>query len=284
VCVGRNMGIKTIKYVLFVAIPLLAVVNLVKAEEPAQDKFRLSVGGYFLTRYNSTISMQDPDLGAGISISPQDTLGIDIENTVLRVEGYYRYSPKHALTYSWYSINSTGLKTIEKEFIWRDPDGTEIVIPVGAQVSSVLEYDIFKLGYLWSFYHSDKVEMGVGAGLHITRVGLGLNSNLAAPPTHKVTSVTTTVPLPVFSFVLKYRVTPEFLWYLKTEAFYLKFDNYAGSYRDTTLGMEYRAWKHVALGAGLSSNSLEIEEEDPNFNLKFNSSISGALLYVATYF
>jgi hypothetical protein len=279
------MGIKKLKYVLFAAIPLLAVVNLAKAEEPLPSKFRLSVGGYFLTRYTSSISMQDPDLGAGISISPQDTLGIDIENTVLRIEGNYRYSSKHALTFSWYSINSTGFKTIEGEdLIWEDPDGTEITIPVGAQVSSVLEYDIFKLGYLWSFYHSDKVELGMGAGLHITRVGLGLNSNLAAPPTHKVTSVNTTVPLPVFSFVLKYRVTPEFLWYLKTEAFYLAFDNYAGSYRDTTLGMEYRAWKHVALGAGLSSNSLEIEEDDPNFHLKFNSSISGALLYVATYF
>jgi hypothetical protein len=48
--------------------------------------------------------------------------------------------------------------------------------------------------------------------------------------------------------------------------------------------MEYRAWKHVALGAGLSSNSLEIEEDDPNYQLSFDNTISGALLYVATYF
>ena len=64
----------------------------------------------------------------------------------------------------------------------------------------------------------------------------------------------------------------------------LKYDNWTGSYRDATLGMEYRAWKHVALGAGLSSNSLEIEEDDPNYQLSFDNTISGALLYVAYYF
>jgi hypothetical protein len=39
----------------------------------------------------------------------------------------------------------------------------------------------------------------------------------------------------------------------------------------------------VALGAGLSSNSLEIEE-DPNYQLRFDNTISSALLYVATNF
>jgi hypothetical protein len=113
---------------------------------------------------------------------------------------------------------------------------------------------------------------------------VGLDASLTTPPNQSLQNVNTTVPLPVFSLVLKYNVTPKFHWYLKTEAFVLKFDKWTGGYRDATLGMEYRAWKHVALGAGLSSNSLDIEEDDPNHRLRYNNSISGALLYVATYF
>ena len=64
----------------------------------------------------------------------------------------------------------------------------------------------------------------------------------------------------------------------------MKFDKWAGSYRDSTFGMEYRAWKNVALGAGLSANGLEIEEEDPEYDLNFTNNIFGGLLYVATYF
>jgi hypothetical protein len=168
---------------------------------------------------------------------------------------------------------------MDKKFEWGD-----ITIPFGAQVTSNMEYDIFKVGYLWSFHHTDKVELGVGAGLHITRLRLGLDASTTPPSNLSAQRVDTTVPLPVFSLVLNYTVTPKFHWYLKTEAFVVKFDNWTGSYRDATLGMEYRAWKHVALGAGLSSNSLEIEEDDPNFQLRFDNTISGALLYVATYF
>jgi hypothetical protein len=260
------------------------MVNLARAEEALPDKFRFAIGGFTLGRYESNISLTDPDLGVGISLSPRDTLGMDFENTVLRIEGYYRFHPKHSLTYSWYSIGSTGSKTIDEEIKWVDPGGETIVIPIGAQVVSSLEYDIFKVGYLWSFHHTDKVELGFGAGLHITRFKVGLDASITQPPSQSLKNVNTTVPLPVFSIVLKYTVTPKFHWFLKTEAFVVKFNNWTGGYRDATLAMEYRFWRNVALGAGLSSSSLEIEEDDPNYQLKFDNNINGGLIYLATYF
>jgi len=278
------MDTSSIKHVLFAVISLFAMLNPVQAEEFPPDKFKFSFGGYTLSRFSSSISLTEPNLGAGISISPQDTLGLDIENTVLRIDGYYRFRPQHALTYSWYNINSNGAKRLEEEISWVDQEGNEIIIPVNAEVLSNLSYDIFKVGYLWSFHRTDKVELGVGAGLHITRLGLDLDASVTVPPAQAASNVDTTVPLPVISFVLKYHVTPKFHWYLSAEAFALKFDKWAGSYRDTTIGMEYRFWKHVALGVGLSSNSLEIEEDDPEAELRFENTISGALITIVTYF
>ena len=263
---------------------MFAITSHTHAEEPLPDKFSLSIGGYALARYDSNVSLTDPNLGLGASISPQDTLGVNVENTVLRLDGYYRFKPEHALTYSWYSINTNGNKTLQEEFDWVDEDGNSITIPLGAQVVSNLDYDIFKVGYLWSFHHTDKVEIGVGAGLHITRLAVGLNASVTNPPGSAIEQVDTTVPLPVISILLNYHITPKWSWYIKSEAFALKFDKWTGSYRDSTFGIEYRGWKHVALGAGLSSNSLEIEEEDPEYVLKYNNTISGGLIYVATYF
>jgi len=278
------MSIKIKNQVLFAVTSFIAVVSLAQAEERQPDKFKFAMGGYALTRYESNISMTDPDLGAGISISPQDALGIDMESSVLRIEGYYRFSPDRGLTYSWYSINSPGEKTIEKEFEWVDRDGNTIIIPAGAQATSDHNLDIIKIGYLWSFHHSDKVELGLGAGLHYTRLALDLDASTTIPANSSVKKVDTTVPLPVLSLVLQYNVTPKFHWYLKSETFAMKFDNWIGNYRDNSFGMEYRAWKHVALGAALNSNSLDIEENDPRYQLKFDNSIFGAQLYVATYF
>ena len=278
------MGIKNINHGLFAVIVFFAMIDLARAEAPQLDKFKFGIGGYVLSRYDSNISMTDPDLGAGVSISPQDTLGIDIESSVLRIEGYYRFSPTHSLTYSWYSIDSDGEKTLDRPIEWVDEDGNAIVIPVGAQAISRLETDIFKVGYLWSFHHSDKVEMGAGAGLHITRLAISLDASTTVPANSSINNVDSTVPLPVVSFVLNYKVTPKIHWYLKTEAFALKFDNWTGHYRDAVFGLEYRASKHVALGAGFSSNSLDLEEDDPKYKLRFDNSISGGLIYLATYF
>ena len=280
------MGIKNINHGLFAVIAFFAMMDLVRAEAPQSDKFKLSIGSFVLSRYDSSISVTDPDLGAGVSIDPQDIFGVDIESSVLRIDGYYRFSPNHALTYSWYKIDSNGGKTLTRPVEWVDEDGNFIVIPLGAQVTSRLETDILKVGYLWSFHHSDKVELGIGAGLHITRLAIGLAAEASPtlPIPSSINQVHTTLPLPVVSFVLSYKITPKLHWFLKTEAFALKFDNWSGHWRDSTLGLEYRAWKHVALGAGWNSNSLDLDEDDPTYKLKFNNSITGGLIYLAAYF
>ena len=264
-------------------IMLLVSTNIAQAEEAVADRFKIALGGYSVFRYDSTMSLTDPGLGAGISIRPEDTLGVDNRQTVLRLDGHYRFTREHALTYSWYSISSQGSKALEEEFEWLDEDGNQITIPVGARVDTDLDYDIFKLGYLWSFHHTDKVELAAGVGLHMTRIGVNLRTDTTSSGVD-ARDVSTTVPLPVLSFGLSYSVTPKFSWYLKAEAFALKFDDWDGIYTDSLAGMEYRAFKNVGLGIGLGSNSLKVTETARDYKFIFDNRISGVVMSVAAYF
>jgi hypothetical protein len=261
----------------------LPMANQVHAEVALPDKFKIAIGGYAVGRYDSTMSLTEPALGVGVSISPEDTLGLDLQQTVTRLDGYYRFTPKHALTYSWYNISSTGNKTIEEEFDWLDENGNTVIIPVGAQANTVLDYDIYKIGYLYSFYHNDKVELAAGAGLHITRISVALDVDTTSGPI-ETKDIKSTVPLPVLSLGLTYHVTPKFMWYLKSEVFAISIDDWSGTYTDSTLAMEYRAWKNVGLGLGLGSNSLKIIEEPGDYKFQYENRISGVNLYVAAYF
>ena len=263
--------------------PLFAIVNHTHAEEALPDKFKIAIGGYAVGRYDSTMSLTESTLGAGASIDPQTTLGLDLEQTVTRVDGHYRFTPEHALTYSWYNISSTGYKTVETEFDWLDENGNPITIPVGAQANTVLDYDIYKLGYLWSFYHTDKVELAAGAGLHITNISVALDVDSTSGPID-AKNIKSTVPLPVLSFGLTYNVTPKFMWYLKSEVFAISIDDWSGTYTDNALAMEYRAWKNVGLGAGLGSNALKIIEDTGDYKFQYDNRITGLNLYVAAYF
>lgn len=271
------------KSVFFLLAMLFSGINPAHAEDGVPDKFKIAIGGYSVFRYESTMSLTDPALGAGISIRPEDTLGVDSRQTVLRLDGYYRFTREHALSYSWYSISSRGNKTLDEEFDWLDENGDPITIPVGAKVDTALDYDIFKVGYLWSFHHTDKVELAAGAGLHMARVGVNLQTDTTSSGVDSK-DVSTTVPLPVLSFGLSYNVTPKVQWFLKAEAFALKFDDWEGLYTDTTLGLEYRAFNNIAFGIGLGSNSLKITESASDYKFIYDNRITGLVLDVAAYF
>lgn len=261
----------------------MAATSYAHAEEKIPDRYRIALGGYVIVRYDSIMSLTEPNLGAGISISPEDTLGLSTEQVVLRLEGYYRFTKKHALTYSWYRITSDGSKILEEEFDWIDDNGDTITIPVGAKADTTLSYDIFKLGYLWSFHHTDKVEMAAGVGLHMTRIEVGIRADTTSSGVN-TRDVDTTLPLPVFSFAIVYHVTPKFAWRFKQEFFALQFDKWDGNYTDSTLGVEYRLFENVGLGIALSSNSLKVTEKKDDYKFQYDNRISGVLVNIAAYF
>ncbi len=268
---------------IFLLAMFIVAINPVQAEEAVPDKFRIALGAYSIFRYDSLMSLTDTNIGAGISISPEDTLGLKTEQSVVRLDGHYRFTKKHALSFSWYSINSDGNKSLDEEFDWIDENGDTVTIPIGASVDTTLDYDIYKVGYLYSFHHTDKVELAVGAGLHMTRIGVGLNAK-ATELTGETSDVSTTLPLPVLSFALIYQVTPKFSWHIKSEFFALEFDKWDGRYTDTTLGMEYRFFKHVGLGIALAGNSLKVTEDTDDYKFNYDNRITGVLFNVAAYF
>jgi hypothetical protein len=278
----RRYEVRKVCCIVLIAMCMPAV-NHVHADTLASDKFRIALGGYSVYRYDSVMSLTDSNLGAGISISPEDTLGLKTEQSVVRLDGHYRFTDEDALTYSWYRIKSNGIKSLQESFDWIDENGNPITIPVGAVVDTALDYDILKLGYLWSFYHTDKVELAVGAGLHITRIAVGLRSDTTSSGVG-TRDVSTSLPLPVLSFSIQYKVTPKFGWYIKSEFFTLKFDKWDGTYTDTTLGMEYRLFDNIGLGVALAGNALKVTENAASYTFQYDNRVTGILFNVAAYF
>lgn len=269
--------------ILLLATLLIGFSSVHAAEDLEPDKFKITLGSYSIFRYQSKVALSNSNLGAGVFIDPQETLGLDSEQTVARISGYYRFNEKHALDFSYYKIGTTGSKILEEDLEWEDEDGNEITIPVGAKVSSLLDYEILKLGYLWSFYHTDKVELSAGAGLHVTKVDFDLSASTTSSG-GDAQDARVTVPLPVFSFAFNYSITPKLSWLFKTEVFGLKYGDVTGTYTDNTLAMEYRLYKNFGLGLGLGSSALDIEEDGSDEKIIYQNRISGILLYATVHF
>ena len=248
-----------------------------------EDKFYISAGAYSVLRYESAVSLTETNLGAGISISPRDTLGLDGEQTVFRLDGLYRFNARHAMTFSWFRINSDASKALADDIEWVDENGDTVIIPTGTSVNSSLGYDIYKLGYLWSFYRSDKVELAAGAGLHMAEVRFGLDVDSAIIGS-ELRTAKSNLPMPVLSFMLDYNVTPRFDWFLRTQLFALDLGEWRGVYSDIELGVKYQLFEHIGIGAGIGSNGLDVVREYDNSRFEFENRVAGLHFFVSANF
>ena len=277
---GRSSsGVRRIRQPAAVAVILLFVILATTAGAEESDRFQLSAGAFAIFRYASTTSLTASRSGLGVSFSPEDTFGWDAEQTVLRLDGRYRFSARHRLNFSWYRIGSRGNRGLIQDISWLDRNGDSIVIPIGARVTSSLDYDILKVAYLWSFYHNDKVELSAGAGLHVTTISIDLTAESTSSGVD-ASRADTTVPLPVVSLDLSYNVTPKFNWYLLAQLFSIRLGDWDGTYTDTQIGMQYRAFEHLGFGIGIGSNSLSVTEETGRTRFDFQNRITGLHLFV----
>jgi hypothetical protein len=269
----KNLFINTL---IVTSILLLPVSNVFA--EHNKYKNRISFGGFIISKYDSEIGLTSADSGVGATVDPSQALGVNNEQSVFRLDGHYRFNDNHSLVYSWYSIKSTGNRTINEEIPW-EPDP----IPIGAKIDSTINYDLYKVGYLWSFHNGEKVELGVGAGLHITRLGVELAAETTGTPL-QTESVNTTVPLPVVMFKLGYKITPDMTLTYLSQVFAIEFEGISGTYSDQAIALEYRFWKNIALGLGVNNTSLSIKQEKDSRILSYNNRITGGMVFISGYF
>lgn len=252
-----------------------------------QETFYVSLGGYSVFRADTTMSLVQRNVGAGAAISPQDTLGLDLENTVTRLEGYYRFNPTSQIRFSWFRVDTDAYKQLDTEVDWVDQQGNEYTIAAGSEVSSSLLYDIAMVSYYWSFYHNEKVELSFGGGLHMTKFEIDLDVTADAtglPSSQNARNTAHTVPLPTIGIGLNYRVTPKLYWYLRAAGFYLKYDDWDGAYTDLQLGLEYNVWRNLGVGIGLASDNLSVTETAQDYVFRYDNRLSGMNVYLSMMF
>jgi len=246
------------------------------------DKWKINVGTMFVTNFESEIAFKPDGFPLTASINSKDTLGLEAETNVLKVDSYYRFNDKHMIEGSYFAIRSSGNKTSSQKIQWDD----NTTIGANAALNSYLNMSIVKINYAYSFYHTDEVELAITAGLHITSIELGLkaegniNNNGTVSLSYD-TDTSMTVPLPTLGFKGQYTIIDKTLFVnYRTDIFFLAFDDYKGSLVTADLSLEYRFVEHVGVGVGFNTNQIDVEKKTDGNVVKFNNSIAGATLYL----
>ena len=253
---------------------ILAIRPSEAADEMLGDRFNLSLGAFFVTRTNGRVQLDRTAGPVGITAGIDWARDLDGETsmTVPRVDGFYRFAPKHRVDYSWFYIDRTGEVATQ-----RDIDFGDTSFPAGTTIDSRLATSTTKVTYTYSFYRAPNIETSVSAGLHVTKIKTKLQSDTLGIRQ----SESRTAPLPVIGFRLDYSFASKWWVRGKSELFFLNsIDKYQGTYSDFTLTVEHKTFRHVGFGGGLEFSSFDLDVTGDQERGSLSSALSGLMLYV----
>ena len=254
---------------------------LVLAEEEERkfafpEKFSFRLAGYSVERADTTVSVARNDtigLGAGISFS-QD-LGGDDTAEIPRVDMYYRFNERHRIEFSHFSIDRAGRRILSLEI-----DVEDLNFSVGETVISEINYDVTRLGYGYSFYHSESVELAISAGLNFTGYEFDITNSDGSSRNQSDVSA----PLPMFGLRLGYAINERWSIHYLSETFFIEIeDEIRGSLLNYELNVQYRFPKHVIVGLGMTRVGAELEANDSDWRGRISDTHRGYLLFVSYY-
>jgi hypothetical protein len=225
--------------------------------------------------------------GRNASINGEDVLGLDSSLGVFRADAFYRpgESRRNQLDFTYASYERDGSATLSQALTVGDT-----TYPVGARVEPVLNFDLIRGTYSYSFVQNDRVRVALGLGVYVIplRYGLDVQTRSAHSAVEGGDAI---LPLPELALRAEVQLYPRLFLKTSIDGMYLEISDFKGWIVDLNVGLEYRAWKHLGFGLGYNFVNADVEGEGANskypgvnFVGEVNVRLSGLLFYAKLSF
>jgi hypothetical protein len=219
------------------------------------DRFDLRFGGGWVFGADTTVSLIGPH-GGGTVIDYGNTLDGDTSNAFYRFDGTWRMAPKHSLVYSFYDVNRTGTRAIDRDITFGDQ-----TYAVGAQVDSQLDIRLHRVLYRYSLYRNEQIHFDVGGGLYYGKINMTMTANgFAGPNSGMITkNVSLGAPMPTAGINVECDITPRWGTFFSADLFYFKVNEWEGAQQDAMVGLTYKLARNWTLGAAYDRFNINLK-------------------------
>ena len=232
---------------------------LVWAEDTESPWKTLSVKvGGFIPLNDTGLRLRGPLGLLNPEVDLEDDLELDSDLSTFRIDAHWRFFKRHRFNFSFFDLSRDSVSVIGRKITIGDQDYL-----LGDVVQTSWKWKVYVASYTWSFLQTDKYEVGLTLGAHVTRVALGFTSlqkNLGQVETGSYTA-----PLPVVGLTGAYAFTPKLILKSDLGIFALKINEYKGAQANFDLDLEYNAWKYMGFGIGYNFYTLNLEVDAGNF-------------------
>jgi len=248
------------------------------------DPFFINLGGQII-RLGSDLQVNAGPSAAGTTIDSEEDLGLKSSPSTWRLDAGWRITDRNQIVFSYYQVNRSGDKSIERAFVY---DGYDYV--VGGSLHTELDQTYYQLKYRYYFVQRDRGEFGVQVGLSYNDISAGLTllAYGSGPGTQatlgREVKGSMGAPTATLGIVGSYQFTDR--CFFRGDAGWLSLDlnGYDGTVVSLRACVDYYPWKSVGFGCGYEFNGLKIKTDQSDWDGRFKSSLSSFVGYVSFKF
>ena len=255
-----------------------------------KEAFQIDLG-YYRPNFKSSFSQSFP--GSPIppgTINMEDDLGLDNHLDVLRLNGYWRFADRHRLFFGYYNLNRDTSAALNKNIgpISIPALGINDTILAGSNVRAETNWDVYIVGYGYSFYKTETAEVTGKIGFNVANISASLTGtlNLAGGGVAGAAgnSSDVTAPLPVIGISGEWAFAPRWKLIGSLGGFKVKIDDVDASVVDGTIALDYRLFRNLGVGVGYSWLKLKGDVSKPDWNGSVNWRTDGFQIYGSLVF
>ena len=233
----------------------LLPVNSAFAADDDWPRFEVRIGA-LLTDFDSELRINNFDDIPGSNTDLESELNIEDALEELRLDLRWRFRPRHSVDFAYYDISRSGRRIIDREL----NIGDETYL-IGTNISSTMEFEVYKLAYAYSFSQSEKSDASVSLGLHAIDFGFEAKGKLLNLPVDRSAS-DVVLPLPVLGLQYSRRLGGPFSVNVDVDVFALEYDDYKGSLWDASLTLDVDFTEKLGGFIGYNYVDMGVESED----------------------
>jgi hypothetical protein len=248
---------------------------------PLGDRFVLGVG-LFGPRLDTKVRLDSSTGIIGTEIDFESTLGMDDNDLLPLVLGYYRVAEKHRINFQYFRLDRHGNSVSDVPIRFGD-----VIFPANLPLSSFFNVDVYSLGYSYSLIHDEKKELAFNVGLQFQDIEMGIAGNVG--PGLIAEEADVVAPLPTFGGTFDYAISEKWIFSSLVGVFALEIDfgddsKFSGEILQINTGVTYKAFKNVAFALQYNYFRVDVDVDDSDWMGSLKYEYRGPVLAIGVYF
>ncbi len=238
-----------------------------------QDAWTFQLGA-FIPSVDTTAHLNSASGAIGTSVSLEDDLGFSDRKALGSFFAGARLGQRWKVEFEYFQLNRSNSRAISKTINWGDK-----TYPINTTVDGKFDSTVYRLSGGYSFVKTDQAELGASLGLFVTDFKASLSASGIGGQ-----SADTLAPLPTIGLYGAYAFSPRWLLTGRVDYFSLNYNDYDGSLKSVSAGIDYRVTRNFGVGAGYRYVDYDLTVSKSNFNGGVRYKFSGPTVYAIASF